>query len=302
MTVLVTTPNGAVGRHVAAALRDRSDVRFLVRSEASARALGAVRGEVVRGDATVAADVRRAVAGVDRLFLAHPYAADQVAAETAVGLAAVAAGARRVVKLGARPFAGPGIVPDAVTGAHDEVTARLRAAGVPELTVLRPDRFLENFLPSAAAIAQGTLADPAGAAGARGYVDVRDIAEVAVAELLAERPVGGEIDLSGPESLTLADLADRFAAALGRPVRYVDVPLDEAWRAGLLDRGVPPGVVDGLRDLYANYRAEGVAGLGDGVRRVLGRAPRSAADFAREVLVPAAAGAGLPRAPEAPRA
>ncbi|MFD9904329.1 NmrA family NAD(P)-binding protein [Streptomyces sp. NPDC059063] len=285
MTVLVTTPNGAVGRHVAAALRDRDDVRFLVRSEAGAAALGAVRGEVVRGDATVAADVRRAVAGVDRLYLAHPFAADQVAAETGLALAAVDAGVRRVVKLGARAFAGAGIVPDAVTGAHEAVAERLRAAGVPELTVLRPDRFLQNFLASAATIARGTLADPAGPAGSRGYVDVRDIAEVAVAELLAERPVGGDIDLSGPESLTLPRLADRFGAALGRPVAYVDVPLDDAWRAGLAERGVPPQVVAGLHDLYANYRAEGVAGLGDGVRRVLGRAPRSAADFAREVLV-----------------
>lgn len=291
MTVLVTTPNGAVGRHVTQALRDRGDVRFFVRSEASARALGTVRGEVVRGDATVAADVRRAVAGVDRLYLAHPFAVDQVAAETGLALAALDAGVRRVVKLGARPFAGAGIVPDAVTGAHDVVTERLHAAGVPELTVLRPDRFLQNFLPSADAIARGTFADPAGPAGARGYVDVRDIADVAVAELLAERPVGGDIDLSGPESLTLPDLADRFGTALGRPVAYVDVPLDDAWRTGLTDAGVPPGVVDGLHDLYANYRAEGVAGLGHGVRQVLGRAPRSAADFAAEVLVPAVSGA-----------
>ncbi|MFD9884643.1 NmrA family NAD(P)-binding protein [Streptomyces alboflavus] len=290
MTVLVTTPNGAVGRHVAAALRDRDDVRFFVRSDAGARALGAVRGAVVRGDATVAADVRRAVAGVDRMYLAHPFAVDQVAAETGLVDAALDAGVRRIVKLGARPFAGAGIVPDAVTGAHDVVTGRLRAGGVPELTVLRPDRFLQNFLPSADAIGRGTFADPAGPAGARGYVDVRDIADVAVVELLAERPAGGDIDLSGPEALTLPNLADRFGAALDRPVAYVDVPLDDAWRTGLTDGGVPPGVMDGLHDLYANYRAEGVAGLGDGVRRLLGRAPRSAADFAAEVLVPAASG------------
>ncbi|MFE7295956.1 NAD(P)H-binding protein [Streptomyces sp. NPDC057579] len=87
MTVLVTTPLGAVGRYVTEALRDRSDVRFLVRSAASAEALdGSVRGEVFRGDAANAADVRRAVVGVDRLFLAHPFAEDQIAAETALGV------------------------------------------------------------------------------------------------------------------------------------------------------------------------------------------------------------------------
>ncbi|MFF2808349.1 NmrA family NAD(P)-binding protein [Streptomyces sp. NPDC058000] len=289
MTALVTTPLGAVGRYVTEALRDRSDVRFLVRSAASAEALdGTVCGEVFRGDAANAADVRRAVVGVDRLFLAHPFAEDQIAAETTLGVAAVEAGARRIVKLGARRFGG-GLVPDAVTGNHDVITDRLRAAGVEELTVLQPDRFLQNFLASAPALVRGTLADPAGP-GARGYVDVRDIAEVAVAELLADRPTGGEIEISGPAALTLAELAASFEAAIGSPVRYVDVPLDDAWRAGMVEQRVAPRIVEGLHDLYANYRREGVSGLGDGVQRILGRAPRTVEEFAAELLRPAAAG------------
>ncbi|MEU8780165.1 NmrA family NAD(P)-binding protein [Streptomyces sp. NPDC048637] len=289
MPILVTTPNGTVGRYLTEALRDRSDVRFFVRSEAGAKALGTVRGEVFRGNITDAEDIRGAVAGVDRLYLAHPFAADQVAAETNLGLAAIEAGARRIVKLGARAFTGNGIVPDAVTGAHDTITERLRSVGVPELTVLQPDRFLQNFLPAAASIAKGTLADPAGP-GARGYVDVRDIAAVAVAELLAARPIGGEIEISGPQALTLPMLCDRFGAVLGRPVRYLDVPLDGAWRAALADRGITPQVIDGLHGLYSNYRHEGAAGLGDGVQRVLGRPPRSVEDFAAELLVTAVSG------------
>ncbi|QRX90052.1 NAD(P)H-binding protein [Streptomyces noursei] len=292
VTVLVTTPRGVVGRHVTEALRDRSDVRFLVRSAATAQALeGAVRGKVFRGDATNAEDVRRAVEGVERLFLAHPFAEDQIAAETTLGLAAVEAGVRRIVKLGARRF-GSGIAPDAVTGNHDVITDRLRDAGIAELTVLQPDRFLQNFLTAAPAIARGALADPAGP-GARGYVDVRDIADVAVAELLADRPVGGAIEISGPAVLTLAELAASFGNALGVPVRHVDVPLDDAWRAGLAERGVSPQTIDGLHDLYTNYRREGVAGLGEGVQRVLGRPPRSADDFATQVLRPAAS-SGVP--------
>ncbi|OKI01190.1 hypothetical protein A6A06_20420 [Streptomyces sp. CB02923] len=279
-----------MGRHLTEALRDRSDVRFLVRSEAGVEALGTVRGEVFRGSAADPADARGAVAGVDRLYLGHPFAEDQVAAETNLGVAAVEAGVRRIVKLGARGFTGAGTVPDAVTGNHDTITERLREAGVRELTVLRPDRFLQNFLPAAASIAAGTLADPAGP-GARGYVDVRDIAAVAVAELLADRPVGGEIEISGPQALTLPALAERFGAVLRRPVRHVDVPLDDSWRAALAERGVGPQLIDGLFALYSNYRHEGVAGLGDGVQRVLGRPPRPVEDFAAEVLVPALSGA-----------
>ncbi|MFE6686419.1 NmrA family NAD(P)-binding protein [Streptomyces sp. NPDC057743] len=289
MTVLVTTPNGMVGRYVTEALRDRTDARFLVRSAASAEALaGLVRGEIIRGDATDAAAVRRAVEGVDRLFLAHPFAEDQIAAETTLGLTALDAGVRRIVKLGARRFGG-GRTPDAVTGNHDIIADRLREAGVAELTVLQPDRFLQNFLPSAASIARGTLADAAGP-GARGYVDVRDIAEAVVAELLTDHPTGGEIELSGPASLSLSELAAVFGAALDTPVRYVDVPLNDAWRTDLADRGTAPSIIDGLHDLYANYRHEGTADLGNGVQRILGRPPRSAETFARELLRPAALG------------
>lgn len=285
MTILITTPNGTVGRYLAAGLADRADVRYLVRSDSGKRRLGPVRGEVVVGDATDPEAARRAVAGVERMYLAHPFAVDQVEAETRLGLAAVRAGVRRIVKLGARPF--PQGNTDAVTGAHDVVVERLRAAGVPELTVLRPDRFLQNFLAAAPAIAAGELADPAGP-GARGYLDARDIAEVALAELLADRPAGGAIDLSGPGALSVGELAQVFGSALGRPVRYREVPLDDRWRAGLAQVGVPGEVIDGLAGLYRNYRAEGVAGLGDGVQRVLGRAPRTAGEFAADEFAPAA--------------
>ncbi|MCP2257545.1 Uncharacterized conserved protein YbjT, contains NAD(P)-binding and DUF2867 domains [Streptoalloteichus tenebrarius] len=282
---LITTPNGNVGRHITDALRNREDVRYLVRSERGASAVGAVRGEIVLGDAADPEDVRRALAGVERLYLAHPFGDDQVAVETAFGLAALDAGVRRIVKLGARAF-GPGITPDAVTGVHDEIVGRLTEAGVPELTVLRPDRFMQNFLSTAVALAEGSLPDPAGV-GARGFVDARDIAEVAVAELLADEPVGGDVELSGPEELTLPAIAERFAAALGRPVRFVDVPLDDAWRARYREAGMSSYTLTGLEDLYRNYLAEPASGLGDGVRRVLGRSPRSIDVFASEVLAPA---------------
>ncbi|MER0246420.1 NmrA family NAD(P)-binding protein [Streptomyces sp. HSW2009] len=288
MTILVTTPNGAVGRYVTDALRGRGDVRFLVRSESSARALGEVAGEVVRGDATHEDDVRAALDGVDRLFLAHPFAADQLTAETTLSQAAVEAGVYRIVKLGAIDFTTDGAEPDNVTRTHTEIVELLRRADVPELTILEPDRFFQNFLPAAPAIAGGTLADPAGP-GARAYVDVRDIAEVAAAELVAETPVGGSIEITGPQPLTLAELADHFGTALGTPVEYVDVPMDDAWRAGLAAAGVDPYVIDGLAGLYRNYHRDGAARIGDGVQRVLGRQPRSIADFTPQLV--AAAGA-----------
>ncbi len=286
MTILVTTPGGSVGRHVVAALRERPDVRYLAHSERTAASLRDVAGEVVRADATDAGAVRRAVDGVERLYLAHPFEQRQLEAETTVGLAALEAGVRRIVKLSGRAFPGGG---STVIGVNDAIVERLRAVGVPELSVLRPDRFLQNFLLKAEEIAGGALSGPLGDS-ARGLVDARDIADVAVAELLAERPVGGELEISGPEALTMAQTAERFARALGREVRYVDVPPDE-WRAEMERSGFTGWLLDGYADLYDHYRAEGVSGLGDAVQRVLGRPPRSIDDFATELLAPAVAAA-----------
>ncbi|MEV0703176.1 NmrA family NAD(P)-binding protein [Saccharopolyspora sp. NPDC050389] len=288
MTILITTAAGSVGRELTDLLRGNPDVRYLVRSDRSAASLGPVAGRVIRGDAGNPADVRAAVRGVERLYLAHTYSTGQAEVEIGLARAALEAGATRIVKLGALAWRTAG-EPDPVTGAHEVIVDRLREMGVPELTVLRPDRFLQNFLGQLDSISAGVLADPGGL-GARGFIDTRDIAEVAAAELLAERPVGGPLSLSGPERLSVERLAEEFGAAVGHPVRYRSVVPDADWQAGLVRSGLSVEYVAGLAALYRNYRAEAESELGTGVQEVLGRPPRSAADFASDVLAGALPG------------
>ncbi|MEV0057476.1 NAD(P)H-binding protein [Saccharopolyspora shandongensis] len=280
--ILITTAAGSVGRELTELLRRNPDVRYLVRSDRSAASLGPVAGRIVRGDAGDPADVRAAVDGVERLYLAHPYCTGQAEVEIGLARAALEAGVTRIVKLGALPWRTAG-EPDPVTGAHEVVVDRLQAMGVPELTVLRPDRFLQNFLGQIDSIAAGVLADPGGP-GSRGFIDTRDIAEVAAAKLLAERPVGGQLPLSGPERVTVEALAGEFGAVVGLPVRYRSVVPDADWQARLVRTGLSAEYVAGLAALYRNYRAEAESELGTGVQAVLGRPPRSAADFASDVL------------------
>lgn len=114
----------------------------------------------------------------------------------------------------------------------------LNWSGVPVVHV-RPTAFLENpmFLDLAAAsIARdGTIRLPFGA-GKSSPVSARDVAEV-IAAILAEPAshIGEIYELTGPRSEDLNAIAAEYAAALGRPVKYVDVPLDE-WRDNELHR------------------------------------------------------------------
>ena len=85
----------------------------------------------------------------------------------------------------------------------------------------------------------GTIRLPFGS-GRTSPVDTLDVAEV-VAAILASpaKHVGKVYELTGPKSQDLHGLAAEYAAALGRPVTYVDVPL-ERWRDEELSKlGLP---------------------------------------------------------------
>src|SRR5262249_17813130 len=109
---------------------------------------------------------------------------------------------------------------------------------------VRPTVFLQTpfFLDWAAeSIARdGTIRLPFGS-GRTSPVDTADVAEV-VAAILASPAghVGKVYELTGPKSQDLHGLAAEYAAALGRPVRYVDVPRG-GWARGGAPRPGPPG-------------------------------------------------------------
>ena len=111
-------------------------------------------------------------------------------------------------------------------------------------------------------------------------VDVRDIAEVAAVALTEPGHVGRTYDVTGPEAVTHAEIADAVAAAAGHAVRFVDVP-PAAFADGL--RGVlPPWQLDGLVEDYAHYARGEAATVSPVVEQLTGHAPRSVAEFAAD--------------------
>jgi len=102
-------------------------------------------------------------------------------------------------------------------------------------------------------------------------VDVRDLADVAVAALTTSQHENRIYSLTGPDALTFAEMADALSRAVGRTMR-----------SALVDLGFPAWQADGLFEEFAMYRRGEAAEVESGVREALGRPPRSFDEFARD--------------------
>jgi len=214
-----------------------------------------------------------ALRGVDAAYvnyapdLAFPGAADRVAAFTR---RAVDAGVRRLILLSGRNEDGARRAERAV-----------ERAGV-DWTIVRSSVFNQNFSEGflLEPVLAGELAFPAGNV-AEPFVDVDDIADIAVAAFTDDRHVGQVYEVTGPRLLTFADAAAEIGAAAGRDLRYVPIN-SEDFAAALIHEGLPPEFVTDLTDLFRAILDGRNASLADGVQRALGREPRDFRDYARE--------------------
>ena len=114
------------------------------------------------------------------------------------------------------------------------------------------------------------------------FVDIDDIADVAVAALTETGHFGEVYEVTGPRMLTLADIAEELSNATGRVIEYVPVPHD-AFVSGVAESGAPKDVVWMLDYLFATVLDGRNAYLTDGIQRALGRQPKDFADYAKEI-------------------
>ncbi|NRN65235.1 NmrA family transcriptional regulator [Kibdelosporangium sp. 4NS15] len=151
-----------------------------------------------------------------------------------------------------------------------------------EWTVLRASWFAQNFSESFLLdpVLSGQVRLPAGAV-VEPFVDVDDIADVAVAALTEPGHVGELYELTGPYAVSFADAIAEISAASGREISYEKISIDE-FAAGLAHEiGDQPEYIDFLKYLFTDILDGRNAQPQDGVRRALGREPRSFRDYAK---------------------
>jgi uncharacterized protein YbjT (DUF2867 family) len=268
-TILITGATGNIGREAVRLLSAAGErVRALTRTPAKAATLGAA--EVAEGDLTDAASVARAMAGAARALVVVPGAEQMPAVAPIVFAEAKKAGLAHVVFVSSGTI---GIQPPVAIGRwHLEAEAHLKATGV-AWTMLRPGNFASNALRWAATIrAQGAVYAPS-AGGETAPIDPRDIAAVAAAALTRPGHAGATHVLTGEELLSPAEQVEAIGKALGRTLRFVELPEDKA-REGMVRGGVSATLADALLELHRAGREGRNAGISTTVRDVTGRPAR----------------------------
>ncbi|MFD3921158.1 NmrA family transcriptional regulator [Streptomyces sp. NPDC058595] len=258
-TTLVTGGTGKTGRRVAARLTERG---LPVRIASRGGGTPFVWEEPGTWDG--------ALDGVGAVYLSYyPDLAFPGAAETVGAFAerAVAKGVHRLVLLSGRGEEGALIS-----------EGKVRSSGA-DVTVVRASWFNQNFNEGffLEPVLAGELALPTGDA-VEPFVDVDDVADVAVAALTDDRHIGRTYELSGPRLIGFAEIAGELSRATGREITYAPVTIEE-YRDFLLSVGAPADFAD-LFELINDGRN---AHLVDGVEEVLGRRPGDFTDFAADV-------------------
>ncbi|MGW3886126.1 NmrA family NAD(P)-binding protein [Streptomyces sp. NPDC005055] len=270
---------GGVGRTVLEQLLTQDvPVRAMVRRDddraAELRALGA---EVVVGDLTRPESVAAALKGAGRMYFAMPVSPDHLLATTVVATVA-----REYGKLdglvGMSQMTVSQMTATSTSESHQQrlhwlAEQVLNWSGLPVIHI-RPTSFLDNPLFTTLAArsiqANGTIALPFGA-GRTSPVAVDDVARVVASVLHNPAPhVGRVYELTGPRTVDMTELAEEFSRALGRPVSYVDVPLDR-WRDEVLAKvGLPPHIEQHIATMGRLHQENRYDRASDDVERATG--------------------------------
>lgn len=278
---------GAIGRNVTAMLLDKGHkVRALVRQEDERaddlRRLGA---EVVQGDLTDLDSMHRAIEGVSRIYFGMSVSAAYL--EATINTAAVARhhGVEAFVNMSQMTVTEMSITQTTDSPQHKLhwlAEQALAWSGLPVVTV-RPTVFLEGFflrLAAAGVRERDELALPLGSSRTS-PVSAVDVAHAVAGILDKPAPhIGNIYNLTGPESADLEHYARVFSEALGRTIRYRDVPVS-AWADKLREAGVPAHLVSHLAvmaELHAQGRYDRMT---DDLIKLTGKTPTGMHEFVK---------------------
>jgi hypothetical protein len=95
-----------------------------------------------------------------------------------------------------------------------------------------------------------------------------------------EPHIGKVYELTGPQSLTMPQFPQEFSGALGRTIQYVNVP-PQIWEAKLQEAQLPAHLTAHLITMALLHRDNRYDRMTDSFEQLVGRAPISAAEFAR---------------------
>jgi len=267
--ILITGGSGSVGKAVLQeAIQRKLKVRAMFRSKEDAAKVPA-GCEAVIADYGDKPSLRKALEGVDSVFLVCSPIPQLVELESNMTEACQECGVKHVVLNSAL---GAGDYGKSFPSWHRKVEDKLKATRM-SYTILRPNGFLQNIATYNAPSIRSQGAFYAAMGDAKvSYIDVGDIAVVAVNALQGGEHSGKTYELNGPEAVSNQELAARISKISGRTVKFVDIP-EAAQRDSMLGLGMPEWQVTALLDLQRYYKMGGGAKTDGLLESLIGRPP-----------------------------
>jgi uncharacterized protein YbjT (DUF2867 family) len=164
----------------------------------------------------------------------------------------------------------------------EQAERALQATSV-DWTILRASWFFQNFSENffLDPIVAGQVALPVAESVAEPFIDVEDIADIAVAALADPQHSRQLYEITGSKALTFAEAISEIARATGREIAFVSISADD-YRAELVRQGVPEDDIELVLYLFSTVLDGRNTPLADGVQRALGRSPREFSDYVRQ--------------------
>jgi uncharacterized protein YbjT (DUF2867 family) len=275
--ILVT---GATGNTcsilIPALINAGQEVRAFVRNEEKAQSLKDAGAEIYIGDLDQGDTIDAALEGIEKIYFC-----------TWNGPTASAQG-KNIVDAIKRSGTNPFIVRHSAFGTDgsriiqqiNEVDKAIQGSGIP-WTSIKPTFFMQNMMMVSQSIQNGGNFYWDWADGRAGMVDIRDVADSALGALSGKAEQGKEYILTGPESITMHEVATSFAKVLDKEINYVAVP-HEASKEAMMGMGFPEFIVDGYVELSQGF-AHGFADITtDNVEALSGHKARSIDDFTKD--------------------
>ena len=289
-TILVTGATGGVGStaHTAIAilLEQGHRVRAMVRKlDARADRLRDMGAEIVVADMLDLIALRAAMQGCSVVYFTMSISPSFLEATVNVAATAKSLGVKAFVNLSqmtVSQMSETETTSSPQQKQHWLAEQMLRWSGLP-VVYLRPTAFFDGMflVQGAKGIREDNAIRLPFAEGKTALIAGADVGAAAAAVLANPAPhIGKVYDLTGVQSMTMVQYAQEFSRVLGRTIQYVNVP-PQIWEAKLREARLPEHLVAHMVTMGQLNRDNRYDRMTDSFKQLVGRAPISAAEFAR---------------------
>ena len=289
-TILITGAAGGIGSTARVAveilLKQGHRVRAMVRKlDARADALRDMGAEVAVADMLDIVAVRAAMQGCSGVYFTMSISPNYLEAAANVAVTAKSLGVKAFVSLAQMTLSQMSETETTSSPQQKQewlAQQMLRWSGLP-VVYLRPTAFFDGMflVQGARGIREENVIRLPFGDGKTSLIAGADVGAAAAAVLANPAPHIGEVyDLTGLQSLTMAQYAEEFSDVLGRTIKYVNVP-PQIWEAKLKEARLPEHLISHLITMGQLNRANRYDRMTDTFQKLVGRAPISAGEFAR---------------------